>query len=82
MPLHVFDNYKQYNSTDYTTFLQMGNSFKRKTKSYIYTFLIATTSVDTFLTFRLGVLSLDTVYIIETKSEEPTYHAEKKMKMK
>ena len=68
--------------TDYTTFLQIGNPFKWKTKSDILHILIASTLIYILLTFRLGVLSLDTAYLVETENEVPIYYAKKKIKPK
>ena len=68
-------------STDYT-FLQIGNPLKWKQKSDILHIVIASTLICILLNFRLGVLSLNTAYLVETEDEVPIYYAKKKIKLK
>ena len=68
-------------STDYT-FLQIGNPLKWKQKSDILHIVIASTLICILLNFRLGVLSLNMAYLVETEDEVPIYYAKKKIKLK
>ena len=65
-----------------TQILQIEMTFKWKIKSDILHILIASTLIYILLTFRLGVLSLDTVYLVETENKVPIYYAKKKIKPK
>ena len=68
-------------STDYT-FLQIRNPSKWKQKSDILHIVIASTLICILLNFRLGVLSLNMAYLVETEDEVPIYYAKKKIKLK
>ena len=59
-------------STDYT-FLQIENPLKWKQKSDILQIVTASTLICILLNFRLGVLSLNTAYLVETEDEGSTH---------